>query len=156
MDQLVNVIFDIKFVIGISVLLVILVIWLIVNTVRSKGFKKELNELKKRYNDIKNVPVQYKMNKVNTLAKMDEDTTKKSKEAQDVYDAYEESIAKITTGLSDADDGSGGTNLFQNCFRRAGAFESGRCGRGDEIIPSECGFRWDSFQIQSCFQLCYP
>ena len=104
MDQLVNVIFDIKFVIGISVLLVILVIWLIVNTVRSKGFKKELNELKKRYNDIKNVPVQYKMNKVNTLAKMDEDTTKKSKEAQDVYDAYEESIAKITTGLSDADD----------------------------------------------------
>ena len=104
MDQLVNVIFDIKFVIGISVLLVILVIWLIVNTVRSKGFKKELNELKKRYNDIKNVPVQYKMNKVNTLAKMDEDTTKKSKEAQDVYDAYEESIAKITTGLSDAGD----------------------------------------------------
>ena len=104
MDQLVNVIFDIKFVIGISVLLVILVIWLIVNTIRSKGFKKELNELKKRYNDIKNVPVQYKMNKVNTLAKMDADTTKKSKEAQDVYDAYEESIAKITTGLSDADD----------------------------------------------------
>lgn len=47
MDQLVNVIFDIKFVIGISVLLVILVIWLIVNTIRSKGFKKELNELKK-------------------------------------------------------------------------------------------------------------
>ena len=45
MDQLVNVIFDIKFVIGISVLLVILVIWLIVNTIRSKGFKKELNEL---------------------------------------------------------------------------------------------------------------
>lgn len=104
MDQILNIVFDIKFVIGISVLFVILVIWLIVNSIRSKSFKKELAGFEKRYNDIKNVPLQYKMNKANTLAKMDEDTTAKVKDAQAVYDAYEASVATISTELSDAED----------------------------------------------------
>ena len=63
MNQILSIISDIRVVIGIAVVVLILAVWLIVEKVRTKKFRKELEGLEKRYNAIKSIPLTFKMNK---------------------------------------------------------------------------------------------
>ena len=57
MNQILSIISDIRVVIGIAVVVLILAVWLIVEKVRTKKFRKELEGLEKRYNAIKSIPL---------------------------------------------------------------------------------------------------
>lgn len=104
MSQILSVISDIRVVIGIAVAVLILGIWLIVEKVRTKSFRKELEELEKRYNDIKAVPLTFKMNKAVTTARTNAETASKVNEAKKSYDECQASIRAISENLANCED----------------------------------------------------
>ena len=56
MNKFLSVISDIRVVIAIAILVIILTMWLVVEKIRTKRYRHELEELESRYNEIKSVP----------------------------------------------------------------------------------------------------
>lgn len=104
MNQILSIISDIRVVIGIAVVVLILAVWLIVEKVRTKKFRKELEGLEKRYNAIKSIPLTFKMNKAVTAARSNADTANKVNEAKKSYDMTQASIRKISENLANCED----------------------------------------------------
>lgn len=104
MGEVLSVISDIRVVIGIAVVVLILSVWLIVEKVRTKHFRNELEDLEKRYNDIKSIPLTFKMNKAVTTARANAETATKVNEAKKSYDHVQASIRKISENLANCED----------------------------------------------------
>lgn len=104
MDNVLDILNDIRVVIAIVVLAFILIIWLIVTKVRTKQYRRDLVELEERYTTLKNIPLQYKMNKANSVGKIDEESSRKVREAHEVFDKCEANITSISQHLADAED----------------------------------------------------
>ena len=104
MNQVLNILSDLRVLAAIAVVVLILLIWMIITRVRTKSYQKDLKGYQDRYDELKNFPLQFKMNKANTIGRIDEETTRKVKEAQEVFDKYEENVAAAAEHLSDADD----------------------------------------------------
>lgn len=104
MNQVLNILSDLRVLAAIAVVVLILLIWMVITRVRTKSYQKDLKGYQDRYDELKNFPLQFKMNKANTIGRIDEETTRKVKEAQEVFDKYEENVAAAAEHLSDADD----------------------------------------------------
>lgn len=104
MDQILNILNDIRVIAAIAVIVAVLIIWLVVVKIRTKGYMKDLSEYEQRYNEIRNIPLQFKMNKANTIGKVDGETTKRVKDAREVFDKCEANISTIAQQLADAED----------------------------------------------------
>lgn len=104
MNKILSIISDIRVVIGIAVVVLILAAWLIIEKVRTKKFRKELEGLEKRYNTIKSIPLTFKMNKAVTTARSNAETAAKVNEAKKSYDVTQASLKKISTTLADCED----------------------------------------------------
>ena len=78
MNKFLSVISDIRVVIAIAVLVVLLTVWLIVEKVRTKHYRQELEELEQKYNDIKSVPLTVKITKARALAKGNSETARRA------------------------------------------------------------------------------
>ncbi len=104
MDQVLNILSDIKVIAAIAVLVVVLIIWLIVTRVRTKSFHDELETYEKKYTEIKNVPLQFKMSKAVTIGKIDAETGAKVKSIQESYEKFEGSMSNAQKELADAED----------------------------------------------------
>ena len=104
MNQVLNILSDLRVLAAIAVVVLILLIWMIITRVRTKSYQKDLKGYQDRYDELKNFPLQFKMNKANTIGRIDEETTRKVKEAQEVFDKYEENVAAAAEHLSDADE----------------------------------------------------
>ena len=74
MNQFLEFISDIKVVIAIAVLIVVLLVWLIIQRVKTNRLKGELRELESHYKQIKNIPISLKMNKAAALSRLDQET----------------------------------------------------------------------------------
>ena len=70
MDQFLKVLSDVRTIAAIAVVVVILIIWYMVNKARSRQFQKKMTECQNKYNEIKNLTLQFKMNKANNLSKI--------------------------------------------------------------------------------------
>ena len=66
MDNVFKILSDIRVIIAIAVLVVLIIIWFIVQRVKSGNYKKQLEGYEVRYNAIKSVPwvLQSKINKL--------------------------------------------------------------------------------------------
>ena len=104
MNKILSVISDIRVVIAIAVLVVILAAWLIIEKVRTKKFRNELEGLEKRYHDIKAVPLTFKMNKAVTTARTNADTASKVNDAKKNYDKVQAAIRRISENLANCED----------------------------------------------------
>ncbi len=104
MNKFLSVISDIRVVITIAVLVVILTIWLIVEKVRTKHAREELEELEQKYNDIKSVPLTVKITKAKALAKGNSETAKKATEAGRLFDLSQSAIAGISQHMAECED----------------------------------------------------
>lgn len=104
MGKILSIISDIRVVIGIAVVVLILAVWLIVEKVRTKHFRNELEDLEKRYNDIKAIPLTFKMNKAVSTARANAQTATKVNEAKKSYDQVQASIRKISENLANCED----------------------------------------------------
>ena len=104
MERALNVISDVRFLAAVAAAVIILLIWFLVNKMRMKQFQKRLNECQNKYNEIKNLTLQFKMNKANNLSKINSDTLAQVRQAQELYDTYESTIARISESLADCQD----------------------------------------------------
>ena len=104
MDQFLKVLSDVRTIAAIAVVVVILIIWYMVNKARSRQFQKKMTDCQNKYNEIKNLTLQFKMNKANNLSKINSDTLAQVRQAQELYDRYESSIGRIAEHLSDVQD----------------------------------------------------
>ena len=111
MNQFLDFISDIKVVIAIAVLIIVLLIWLIIQRVKTNRLKGELSELENHYKQIKNIPISLKMNKAAALSRLDPDTVAKVNSAQADYDRVQSDISRISERLADAEDYIGGGKL---------------------------------------------
>ena len=111
MNQFLEFISDIKVVIAIAVLIVVLLVWLIIQRVKTNRLKGELRELESHYKQIKNIPISLKMNKAAALSRLDQETVAKVNTAQADYDRVQSDISRITERLADADDYISGGKL---------------------------------------------
>ena len=57
--------------IAIVALLVLLIVVLVVRNSKKKAYRKQLQDFQVRYNNIKSIPLTFKMSKVVSLSKMD-------------------------------------------------------------------------------------
>ena len=104
MDQILNIISNVWVILTMIVLVFVLIGWLIFVKVKARGFRKELSEFEERYNEVKNIPLQFKMNKATTIGKVDGETTKKVRDAREVFDKCEANISSIAQMLADTED----------------------------------------------------
>ena len=88
---------------GIALAVIIIVILLIINT-RKTNIRREIDELNVRFNAIKTVPLAFKLNKAQAMAKRNEDTSEKVKSYYDRYSEVEKHINATTDLLEDAED----------------------------------------------------
>ncbi len=114
MNQFLNIISDIRVVIGIAVLVVVLAVWLIVEKVRTKKARRELEELEKRYMSLKSVPLSLKMNKAVAVSKVNQETAAKMNEANIMFDQIQNSVTNISNLLAETED-----NILVGKLRKA-------------------------------------
>lgn len=84
--------------------LVLIVILLMVKNTRNANLKKKVEELYVRFNTVKTIPIAFKFNKAQAMAKRNEET---SASVQDYYHKYEEAekhIDSVQDLLNDLDD----------------------------------------------------
>lgn len=104
MNDFLNMISDIRVVIAIAVIVVVLLGWLIVARIRTSRSKKELEDLEKRYNDMKSIPVSFKMNKAVTISRVDSASGGKVDQAKESFDRTQVKLTRISEKLADAED----------------------------------------------------
>ncbi len=104
MNEILNFLSDIKVVIAIAVVVVILILWLIIQHVNTGKYRKQLERLEAKYNDIRNVPLAYKMKKAAELSRVDSETSDKVNNAKAQFDASEAELKEISESLADAED----------------------------------------------------
>ena len=104
MDKFLSMISDIRVLFVVIAIVVILFIWLIVTQVNTKRLRNELNALEKKYTDIKNVPLSFKMNKAVAISRVDQETIDKVEKAKKDFEQVDENQKKLSESLAKAED----------------------------------------------------
>ncbi|MDY3233226.1 MAG: septation ring formation regulator EzrA, partial [Erysipelotrichaceae bacterium] len=95
---------DIRIVIAIAAVVVLIIIWFIVQKIRSNKFRHQLEELEVRYNTIKSVPLSFKLNKAVAISRVEPDTMQKVTQTKDDFDKAEANLKQISQQLADTED----------------------------------------------------
>jgi septation ring formation regulator len=95
---------DIRIVIGIAVLVILIIIWFIVNKIQTGNCRKELEELEIRYNNIKSVPLSFKLNKAVAISRVEPEAMQKVAHMKDDFDKAEANLKQIGQELADTED----------------------------------------------------
>lgn len=125
-------IFGSQFFLVIIILLVLIVVGIVVfQQLRIKQAKKHLDELEAKYVKLKNIPLSFKLNKAQALAKVNREVEKNISEYQSLYNLCQEELRQFSTVLAEIDDliyskkmnriqpkFSAATGLAQNCDKQ--------------------------------------
>ena len=95
---------DIRVVIGLAALIVLIMILLIVQRIRSSKARRQLENLEDRYNTIKKVPLSFKLNKAVAISRIVPDAMAKVTNMKDDFDKAEANLKQIGQALADAED----------------------------------------------------
>lgn len=104
MDTVLKYLSDIRIVIAIAAVVVLIIIWFIVQKIRSNKFRHRLEELEVRYNTIKSVPLSFKLNKAVAISRVEPDTMQKVTQTKDDFDKAEANLKQISQQLADTED----------------------------------------------------
>ncbi len=104
MNEFLSLISDTRTLIAIAVIVILLAVWLILHRVKTTRFRNDLKELETRYQQIRNVPVSFKMNKAVAVGKSDDASNEKVQNAKDAFDASQSELTRISELLSDAEE----------------------------------------------------
>ncbi len=104
MDTVLKYLSDIRIVIAIAAVVVLIIIWFIVQKIRSNKFRHELEELEVRYNTIKSVPLSFKLNKAVAISRVEPETMQKVTQTKDDFDKAEANLKQISQQLADTED----------------------------------------------------
>ena len=89
--------------ISIAILLLIL-IWIITRTIRSRKANKRINDLELEVNEIRNNSLQYKFNKASAFARVNDDIMERVKNLTPKYKTCVDSVVDCETLFTEADD----------------------------------------------------
>lgn len=89
---------------AVSLLVIALVVFLIIRNSHKKTLKKKMDALYVRFNDIKTVPLAFKLNKAQTMARRNEDMAKEVEVYLKRYNDVDAHINDLQQMLNDADD----------------------------------------------------
>lgn len=104
MNKFLSYLADSRVVIAIAVVVAILGIWLIATRINTKRYRTDLEELEKKYNEIKKVPLSFKMNKAVAISRVDQETIDKVEQAKKDFAATEDQMSKISDHLAQSED----------------------------------------------------
>lgn len=91
-------------ILGSIVLAIIIVTIIIVANTKKTALKKEIDELNVRFNTIKTIPLAFKLNKAQAMAKRIEDTSEKIQSYYNRYTEAQKHIDQIAEMLEDVED----------------------------------------------------
>ena len=89
---------------AVAVLVIALVVLIIVRNSHKKNLKKKMDDLYVRFNDIKTVPLAFKLNKAQTMAKRNEEMAREVDVYLKRYNEVDAHISDLQQMLNDADD----------------------------------------------------
>lgn len=96
---------NIKYIIlGAIALAIIIVVIIIITNTRKSAIHKEIDDLNVRYNAIKTVPLAFKLNKAQAMAKRNDDTAEKVQSYYNRYVEAQKHIDQIEEMIEDAED----------------------------------------------------
>lgn len=98
---------------GLGIAVIVIVILIIRNT-RKTNIKKQIDELNVRFNAIKTVPLAFKLNKAQAMAKRNEDTSEKVRSYYDKYSVVEKQIESTNELMEELED-----NFASHEYRQA-------------------------------------
>lgn len=104
MNKFLSYLSDSKVVIAIIVIVAILTIWLIVTRINTKRYRTDLEKLEAKYNEIKKIPLSFKMNKAVAISRVDQETIDKVEKAKTDFAETETDMGKISERLGEAED----------------------------------------------------
>ena len=104
MSRVLEILADIRVIIGIAVLVVLLIIWFIVQRIRSNAYRRRLEELEVRYNTIKSVPLSFKLNKAVAISRVDPETMNRVANSKEDFDKADANLKQIQQALADTED----------------------------------------------------
>ena len=100
-------------ILGSIVLAIIIIVVIIVANTKKSELKKEINDINVRFNAIKTVPLAFKLNKAQAMAKRIEDTSEKIQSYYDRYSEAQKHIDEIGEMLEDIEDDVANNNKKQ-------------------------------------------
>jgi len=104
MNKFLSYLSDSRVVIAIIVIVVILTLWLIITRVNTKRYRTDLEQLENKYNEIKKIPLSFKMNKAVAISRVDQETIDKVEKAKTDFSQTETDMTKISDHLAQAED----------------------------------------------------
>ena len=88
----------------VAILVIALVIFLLIRNSHKKNLKKKMDDLYVRFNDVKTVPLAFKLNKAQTMARRNEEMAKEVEVYLKRYNDVDMHINDLQQMLNDADD----------------------------------------------------
>ncbi|MBQ6333997.1 MAG: hypothetical protein IJI46_02860 [Erysipelotrichaceae bacterium] len=93
--------------IGVLVLITLIAIIVTTNKNRKKNLRKQLDDLYVRFNSVKTIPLAFKLNKAQAMARRNEEMSASVESYYDKYEQTEKHINQIQDLLNDTDDSLG-------------------------------------------------
>lgn len=91
-------------IICVLVILLILFLSIFLRSLKTKKARKELETLENKYTELKNVPLSFKLNKAQALAKVSKDADEKILDYQKEFDQAQELLKQYSSLLAEVDD----------------------------------------------------
>lgn len=114
MNKFLSILSDSRVVIAIIIIVAVLTIWLIVTRINTKRYRTDLEVLEKKYNEIKKIPLSFKMNKAVAISRVDQETIDKVEKAKTDFAKTDGDLKKISDHLAEAED-----NIIGGKLRKA-------------------------------------
>lgn len=104
MDIVLNFLSNKFVIIGLAALIILLIVWFIIRKMRSGKLKKRLGDYEIRYNQIKSIPLPYKLNKAVAIARVNQDVMQSVTNCKDDFDLVQSNLKQIAQLLADTED----------------------------------------------------
>ena len=91
-------------IVGVVVVIVAVIIAVTVYNSRKNNLKKRMNDLYVRFNTIRTIPIAFKLNKAQAMAKRNEETAASVQKYYEKYEEAEKHISNLQSILNDVDD----------------------------------------------------
>ncbi|MCF0115051.1 MAG: hypothetical protein HUJ56_06830, partial [Erysipelotrichaceae bacterium] len=104
MDLIFRFLSRIEVIIAIAVLIVIIIVWLVLRKIKSNKYKKQLAQFEVRYNDIKSVPLPFKLNKAVAIARIDQKAMQTVANCNADFEMCQNNLRQISQALADTAD----------------------------------------------------
>ena len=94
-------------IIAVAALVFLILLLILIKKGQKKKLKKTLDELYVRFNDVKTVPIAFKLNKAQIMAKRNKETMEQVSQYYQKYEDAEKHISQVQDLLNEADDSLG-------------------------------------------------